>query len=101
MPISLQYSKHTAADARDTSMAGGDPLEKFKNRSYKGKSSTAINTSDLNMVIDTYSKMKGKPVIVSVNMNNPMVFAELEKRCQRDTCKFWCTGSGHFRYYFR
>jgi beta-glucosidase len=31
------------------------------------------------MINDTYQKMKGKPVIVSVNMNNPMVFTEFEK----------------------
>ena len=79
VPVSLQYGVYTATDARDPSMAGGDPLEKFKNRSYKGKSATAINTTDLGMVNDTYAKMKGKPVIVSVNLSNPMVFGEFEK----------------------
>ncbi len=78
IPISLQYKPYTAVDARATSIAGGDPLETFTNRSYKGKTSTAINTSDLNMVTDTYAKMKGKPVIVSVLMNNPTVFGEFE-----------------------
>lgn len=38
-----------------------------------------LNLTDLGMINDTYQKMKGKPVIVSVNMNNPMVFAEFEK----------------------
>jgi beta-glucosidase len=79
VPVNLQYGAYTATDARATSIAGGDPLEKFTNRTYKGKSSTAINISDLAMVTDTYTKMKGKPVIVSVNMSNPMVFAEFEK----------------------
>lgn len=79
VPISLQYGAYTANDARATSIAGGDPLEKFTNRTYKGKSATAINVTDLGMVTDTYAKMKGKPVIVSVNMANPMVFSELEK----------------------
>ncbi|HEY8659903.1 MAG TPA: glycoside hydrolase family 3 N-terminal domain-containing protein [Hanamia sp.] len=79
VPISLQYGEYTATDARDPSIAGGDPLEKFTNRTYKGKSSKAINITDLSMVTDTYAKMKGKPVIVSVNMNNPMVFSEFEK----------------------
>ena len=60
-------------------MAGGDPLEDFTNRSYKGKSVKAINISDLAMVTDTYAKMKGKPVIVSIDMSNPMVFSEFEK----------------------
>jgi beta-glucosidase len=78
IPISLQYKAYTALDARAVSMAGGDPLEKFTNRTYKNKSSTAINTSDLAMVTDTYAKMKGKPVIVSVMMNNPTIFGEFE-----------------------
>jgi len=79
VPVSLQYGEYTAADARDPSIAGGDPLENFTNRSYKGKSAKAINITDLSMVTDTYSKMKGKPVIVSINMSNPMVFSEFEK----------------------
>ncbi len=29
--------------------------------------------------MDANAKMKGKPVIVSVNMSNPMVFSEFEK----------------------
>ncbi len=78
VPVSLQYEAYTATEARDTSIAGGDPLEKFTNRSYKGKTAKAINSSDLTMVTDTYEKMKGKPVIVSVTVNNPMVFGEFE-----------------------
>ncbi len=80
LPISLQYNPYTAVDARAVSIAGGDPLEKFTNRSYKNKTSTAINTSDLAMVTDTYAKMKGKPVIVTVMMNNPTVFGEFEDK---------------------
>ncbi|MEO5684373.1 MAG: glycoside hydrolase family 3 N-terminal domain-containing protein [Chitinophagaceae bacterium] len=79
VPVSLQYGSYTATGARDPSLAGGDPLEKFTNRSYKGKSATAINVSDLSMVNDTYATMNGKPVIVCVNLANPMVFAEFEK----------------------
>ncbi len=79
LPISLQYGEYTATTARDTSIAGGDPLENFTNRSYKGKTVKAVNISDLAMVTDTYTKMKGKPVIVSVNLSNPMVFSEFEK----------------------
>ena len=79
VPVSLQYGENTAADARNPSIAGGDPLENFTNRSYKGKSAKAINITDLSMVTDTYSKMKGKPVIVSINMSNPMIFSEFEK----------------------
>ena len=80
LPISLQYGEYTATDARETSIAGGDPMEKFTNRGYKGKTVKAKNITDLGMVTDTYRKMKGKPVIVSVTMDNPMVFNEFEKQ---------------------
>ncbi|HTH57576.1 MAG TPA: glycoside hydrolase family 3 N-terminal domain-containing protein [Cyclobacteriaceae bacterium] len=79
VPISLQYNEYTAKLARDHSIAGGDPLEKFTNRSYTGKKSKAINFTDLAMVTDTHKKMKGKPVIVSVHLANPAVFNEFEK----------------------
>lgn len=79
VPVSLQYNTYTAKSARSTSLAGGDPLESFTNRTYKDKSVKAINSTDLGMVNDTYAKMKGKPVIVSVNMSNPAVFSEFEK----------------------
>jgi len=79
IPISLQYGEYTATDARDPSIAGGDKFESFSNRTYKGKSVRATNITDLAMVTETYAKMKGKPVIVSVSMSNPMVFSEFEK----------------------
>ena len=79
LPISLQYGEYTAKDARDPSIAGGDKFETFTNRTYKGKTVKAINITDLAMVTDTHAKMKGKPVIVAINMNNPMVFGEFEK----------------------
>ncbi|HMG90418.1 MAG TPA: glycoside hydrolase family 3 N-terminal domain-containing protein [Chryseolinea sp.] len=79
VPINLQYNEYTAKNARATSMAGGDPLESFTNRTYKGKSAKAINITDLGMVNDTYRKMNGKPVIVFLNMANPTVVAEFEK----------------------
>lgn len=79
LPISLQYNEYKAAMARDPSIGGGDPLEKFTNRTYKNKKSKASNITDLGMVTDTYKKMKGKPVIVSVHLSNPSVFAEFEK----------------------
>src|SRR6185436_4871670 len=76
LPISLQYGEYTATGARDTSIAGGDKFETFVNRSYKGKSVKAANITDLAMVTETRSKMKGKPVIVSITVNNPVVFSE-------------------------
>jgi len=80
VPISLQYNPYSALTARNPSIAGGDPMEKFTDRSYKGKSATAFNTTDLNMVLDTRKLMKTKPVIVSVHLSNPSVFAEFEKQ---------------------
>lgn len=79
LPISLQYKEYTATEARETSIAGGDPLETSSNRSYKGKTIKAANSTDLDMILETKAKMKGKPVIVSVSMDNPMVFNEFEK----------------------
>ena len=79
IPISLQYGDYTATDAREKSIAGGDPLEKFTDRGYKNKSTKTSNVTDAQLVVDTKSKMKTKPVIVSVNTTNPMVFSEIEK----------------------
>jgi beta-glucosidase len=80
VPVSLQYGPYTARHALDASLAGGDPLEKFTNRTYKGKTSKAINSTDLSMVLDTRKMMKGKPVIVSVHLSNPTVMDEFEKQ---------------------
>ncbi len=78
VPISLQFGPYTAANARDTSLAGGSPFENFTNRSYKGKRVTASNTTDLKIVNETYSLMRGKPVLIVANLSNPMVFSEIE-----------------------
>ncbi|CAN5128606.1 glycoside hydrolase family 3 N-terminal domain-containing protein [soil metagenome] len=79
VPVSLQYGDYTAQGARDPSIAGGDPLEKFTNRTYKGKTAKTVNTSDLNMVKETFAQMKGKPVIVALQVSNPTVVGEFEK----------------------
>lgn len=79
VPISLQYLPYKAVYTRDPSLAGGDPFEKFTNRTYKGKSVATSNASDLSMVLDTRKAMKSKPVIVSIAMSKPMVFSEFEK----------------------
>jgi beta-glucosidase len=78
VPISLQYGGYTAAHARATSIAGGDPLETFTNRSYRDKTVTASNVTDLKAVLDARATMNGKPVIVVLNLTNPTVVAELE-----------------------
>lgn len=79
VPISLQYQPYKAVDARAESIAGGDPLEKFTNRTYKNKQVTASNSGDLDLVLSTRKAMKDKPVIVSIEMSKPMVFSEFEK----------------------
>jgi beta-glucosidase len=81
VPISLQYGPYKAVDAREQSIAAGDPVAApdVKNRSYKGKTTTANNFMDLQTILDTRSVMNGKPVIVVVNVGKPMVFSEFEK----------------------
>jgi beta-glucosidase len=78
IPINLQYGPYTANTAREVSLAGGSPLEDFTNRSYKGKSVTTVNTTDMQLVNETKSKMGDKPVIVSIKVAKPMVFSEIE-----------------------
>ena len=79
VPISLQYGPYKTLDAREKSIAGGDPLEKFTNRTYRNKTITSSNASDLKMVLDAKKAMKDKPVVVSIAMSKPMVFSEFEK----------------------
>jgi len=78
VPISLQYGPYTATDARETSLAGGDPMENFTNRTYKGKTVKSQNETDAQLVKETRQKMGNKPVIVAVGVTNPMVFSEIE-----------------------
>lgn len=78
MPISLQYRPYKADTARAESIGGGDFREDFTNRSYKGKTGTAANEADLNLVLDTRAAMGDKPVIVCLRMHNPTVVSELE-----------------------
>ncbi len=78
VPISLQYKDYVAKDARAVSLSGGDPLENFTNRSYKNKTAKTSNSTDLDLVLETKNKMGDKPVIVVINVSNPMVFSEFE-----------------------
>ncbi len=79
VPISLQYGPYRAVDARDPSLAGGDPLEKFTNRTYRNKSIVAYNAEDARLVNKTKKAMKDKPVIVVIAVSKPLVFSEIEK----------------------
>ena len=80
MPIILQYGPYTATDAREHSIAAGDPAEPtVKDRTYKGKSITAGNYQDLKTIQETKAKMGGKPVIVVITLTKPAIPAEFEK----------------------
>ncbi len=81
IPVSLQYQTYTATDARAKSIAAGDPVvaPNVTDRSYKNKTTTATNITDLQLIENTYRAMNGKPVIVSVTAFKPMIFSEFEK----------------------
>lgn len=80
-PISLQYSDYVATEAREHSIAGGDPYEEISNRSYLGKGVRTINKEDMLIVQETREKMGDKRVIVVINCKNPMVMSEIEPYC--------------------
>lgn len=73
LPISLQYNDYKAEYAREVSIAGGDRLENFVNRTYKGKSVKTANKADLQTVMETKDAMGDKPVITIVNAGKPFV----------------------------
>ena len=81
LPISLQYQTYTATDAREKSIAAGDPVvaPDNHNRSFKNKTTTVTNFTDLLTIQNTQKAMSGKPVIVSVTASKPMIFSEFEK----------------------
>ncbi len=78
LPISLQYGTYTATDARDPSLAGDGREGDVLNRTYKGKTITAANKSDLDLVMKTRMVMGEKPIVVILKMDNPTVVAEFE-----------------------
>ena len=77
-PISLQYGEYTATQARKVSLAGGDPLEKSENRSYRGESVITENAADIELVKQAREAMDGKPVIVGLACTKPVVVSEFE-----------------------
>ncbi|MDC0700452.1 glycoside hydrolase family 3 N-terminal domain-containing protein, partial [Blautia wexlerae] len=91
LPISLQYGEYTADTARAQSIAS-DPGAEFinsttgevvyvdnvENRSYKGKTVTASNGSELVRLQNAKEAMGDKPVIVYMKLSNPMVWSEVE-----------------------
>ena len=79
VPISLQYGSYTATEARDPSMAGDSREIDVLNRTYKNKTVSARNSTDLDLVLKTRKKMKDKPVVVILNLSNPTVVEEFER----------------------
>lgn len=90
VPITLQYGTYTADDAREHSIAAGDPVvdPTISNRSYKGKTVTASNTMDLRTVLNTREMMGDKPVIVVANLSRGMVFNEFEDKVDAILVRF-------------
>ena len=78
VPVTLQYEDYTAEDAREVSLAGGNPLENFTNRSYKGKTVRTYNRDDMLLVRRTRELMGDRPVILSIGADKPFVPAEIE-----------------------
>ena len=78
IPISLQYDDYKAVYAREESLAGGDPLETFTNRTYKNKVAKVLNRDDMVLVQQTRKRMGNKPVIVVIEVDKPIVLSEIE-----------------------
>lgn len=78
VPYSLQYRDYTATEARAVSIAGGDPMEKTTNRSFKGKTVKAYNRDDMVMVRETKEAMGEKPVVVILETGRPVVLMDIE-----------------------
>jgi len=81
VPISLQYDPYVAVDAREHSIAAGDPVTDptITDRSYKGKTGRTNNANDLDILLRAREMMRNKPVIAVIDVSNPMVFNEFEK----------------------
>ena len=80
LPISLQYRPYTADTARDPSLAGDVVNGQKENRSYKGKSITASNESDLDLVLNTRAALPAdaKLILIVEATNNAQCFHEIE-----------------------
>lgn len=90
VPITLQYAPYTATEARENSIASGDPVidPRITNRSYKGKTVTALNSDQLDVILRTRELMGEKPVVVVVNASRPMVFNEFESKVDAILVRF-------------
>ena len=79
LPISLQYRPYTADTARDPSLAGDIVDGQKENRSYKGKSITASNESDLDKLLEIRAAAPNAKIVLVVEAtNNAQCFHEIE-----------------------
>lgn len=80
LPVSLQYRHYTADTARDSSLAGDVVNGQKENHSYKGKSVTASNESDLDLVLNTRAALPadGKLILIAQAANNAQCFHKIE-----------------------
>lgn len=90
VPLTLQYLDYTATNAREKSIAGGDPYEDFTNRSYRGKTVTTSNRCDLDSVIAVKQAIGAKPLVVVMNMDKPFVVKEFEPLADAILVTFDC-----------
>lgn len=89
VPLTLQYGEYTATAAREHSIA----MENGVDRSYKGKKSIAANHADLDIILETRAKMRGKPIIVSIYSKNPTIVKEFEKEVDAILVEFGVEGT--------
>ena len=78
LPITLQYRPYTANEAREHSIAKGDYREHDCDRSYKGKTNSPYNASDLENLLSAREAMGNKPVFALLHLHNPCVVSEFE-----------------------
>ena len=100
LPIPLQYRPYTAETARQPSLAGGDFREQSADRSYRGKAETVCNEQDLDNILEMRRVMKGKPVVVLMELHNPFVPAEFEAAADGIAVQFGVTKRALFDVLF-
>lgn len=100
LPIPLQYRPYTADAARSPSLAGGDFREASADRSYRGKTETVCNEQDLDNILEMRKAMKGKPVIVLMELHHPVVPAEFEAASDGIAVQFGVTKQAMFDVIF-
>lgn len=79
LPISLQYRPYTATTARTPSYAGDIVDGAKENRSYNGRTVTASNESDLDLLLSIREQLPDAKIVLIVEAtNNAQCFHEIE-----------------------